>query len=107
VTWEPAAEAPSAERVALGVTYFGDALATVSGGVAPGWAYEGRLGLLLDANLGGLVTWQGARLHASLHQIQGQEPKRRVRAAVATTTRRGLAAIPSEPSVSAAPAIRL
>ncbi len=74
VTSEPAVEATGAERVSLGVTYFGDALATVSGGVAPGWAYEGRLGLLLDANLDGVVAWQGAHLHASLNQIHGQEP---------------------------------
>lgn len=71
---EPPAPPPSTGPVAVGVTYYGDALDTVSGGIAPGWAYEGRLGLLLDVDLGRTVGWQGARLHASLHQIHGEQP---------------------------------
>jgi porin len=59
--------------VVIGVTYYGDAMDTVSGGIAPGWAYEGRLGLLLDVDLGQTVGWQGARLHVSVHQIHGQQ----------------------------------
>jgi porin len=60
--------------VAIGVTYYGDALGAVSGGIAPGWAYEGRLGVILDVDLGQAVGWSGARLHASLHQIHGEPP---------------------------------
>jgi porin len=71
---EPAAAAPMAKPLLVGVTYYGDALATVSGGIAPGWAYEGRLGLLLDVDLSQTIGWKGARLHASLHQIHGQAP---------------------------------
>ncbi|HEX3407517.1 MAG TPA: carbohydrate porin, partial [Caulobacteraceae bacterium] len=71
---EPAAPAPMTKAVALAVTYYGDALGTVSGGIAPGWAYEGRLGVILDVDLGQAVGWNGARLHVSLHQIHGEQP---------------------------------
>jgi porin len=71
---EPAAAQPMTEPIALAVTYYGDALDTVSGGIAPGWAYEGRLGLILDIDLARTVGWNGARLHASLHQIHGEQP---------------------------------
>jgi len=71
---EPAAATPMPKPVMLAVSYYGDALGDVSGGVSPGWAYEGRLGLILDVDLGQTVGWKGARLHASLHQIHGEEP---------------------------------
>ena len=60
--------------VTVGVTYYGDAFDTVAGGLEPGWVYEGRLGLILDADLGQIFGWQGARLHASAHQIHGEPP---------------------------------
>jgi porin len=71
---EPQAPAPMPKPVVIGVSYYGDALGAVSGGIAPGWAYEGRLGLILDVDLGQTVGWNGARLHASLHQIHGEQP---------------------------------
>ncbi|HEY2178508.1 MAG TPA: carbohydrate porin [Caulobacteraceae bacterium] len=70
---EPPAAHPAAP-VAIGLTYYGDAFDTVSGGIEPGWAYEGRLGLLFDADLGRLLGWQGAHVHASIHQIHGEQP---------------------------------
>jgi porin len=71
-TQEPASAQPG--PVHLTLTYYGDALGDVSGGVQRGWTYEGRLGLIFDADLGALAGWDGASLHASIHQIHGEPP---------------------------------
>jgi porin len=72
----PAQEAtsPQSHPVQLTLTYYGDTLGDVSGGQQRGWTYEGRLGLILDADLGALAGWKGATLHASVHQIHGAPP---------------------------------
>jgi porin len=56
----------------LAVTYYGDAFDDMAGGLETGSTYEGRLGLIIDADLGSLVGWDGATAHASIHQIHGQ-----------------------------------
>jgi porin len=55
----------------LAVTYFGDALYDVSGGARAGAMYDGRLGLILDSDLGTAFGWRGATAHLSVHAIHG------------------------------------
>jgi porin len=52
-------------------TYYGDALANLSGGVSQG--YDGRFGTIIDADLEKLVGWTGADFHVSFHQIFGTQ----------------------------------
>jgi porin len=55
------------------LSYYGDLFDDPSGGVEQGAGYDGRLGLIVDADLGKLAGWSGARLHASVHQIHGSQ----------------------------------
>ena len=59
--------------VQLTFTYYGDVLANASGGVKQGAGYDGRLGAIVDADLGKLLGWSGAKLHASFHQVHGSQ----------------------------------
>lgn len=52
-------------------TYYGDALANPWGGVKQGAGYDGRFGVIVDADLAKLAGWTGATFHASAHQIHG------------------------------------
>ena len=72
-TADPASLRARLERsgLQLTVTYYGDALGNPSGGVHRGLRYEGRLGVIVDADLDKLTGWSGATLHASVHQIHG------------------------------------
>jgi porin len=54
-------------------TYYGDAFANPAGGVSQGTGYDGRFGIIVDANLEKLVGWSGGSFHASFHQIHGTE----------------------------------
>ncbi len=54
-------------------TYYGDAFANPSGGVAQGLGYDGRFGAIIDADLEKLAGWSGAIFHASIHQIHGTQ----------------------------------
>jgi len=55
----------------VSLSYYGDAFDTLSGGIAIGPAYQGRLGLIADADLDALLGWKGATAHLSVHQIHG------------------------------------
>ncbi len=52
-------------------TYYGDALGNPTGGVYQGMGYSGRLGAIVDVDLGKIVGWSGATFHVSEHQIHG------------------------------------
>ena len=54
------------------LVYIGEVLGNPSGGVRQGTIYDGRLGLLVDADLEKILGWNGAAFHASIHQIHGQ-----------------------------------
>jgi porin len=53
------------------LVYFGDLLGNPSGGVRQGTIYDGRLSLLVDADLEKILGWNGAAFHASVQQIHG------------------------------------
>lgn len=55
----------------VALSYYGDAFDALSGGVATGPGYQGRLGLIADADLDTLLGWKGATAHLSVHQIHG------------------------------------
>ena len=61
----------SGPAIRVMVSYVGDTLADVSGGVRRGSIVEGRLGVVFDANLEDLIGAQGLTAHASLHAIHG------------------------------------
>jgi len=65
----------SLEQQGLNFTfsYYGDALANPIGGVERGLGYDGRFGILIDADLAKLFGWNGATFHASIHQINGTQ----------------------------------
>jgi porin len=54
-------------------TYYGDAFANPTGGVQQGFGYDGRFGVIVDADLEKLLGWSGAAFHASIHQIHGTQ----------------------------------
>jgi porin len=54
-------------------SYYGDALANPIGGVERGFGYDGRFGVIIDADLAKLFGWNGASFHASIHQINGTQ----------------------------------
>lgn len=53
------------------LTYIGDALADVSGGVRRGAVYQGHLELAVDADLQRLFGWSGAKFHANAFNTHG------------------------------------
>ena len=70
---EPSApDNPKSSALRFQVSYYGDLFADLDGGLQTGSTYQGRLGLILDADLQELIGWQGATAHASVHQIHGQ-----------------------------------
>ena len=54
-------------------TYYGDGFGNPRGGVTHGLGYDGRFGIIIDADLEKLAGWSGASLHASIHQIHGSQ----------------------------------
>jgi porin len=66
----PAADEPQAPATKIMLTYASDLLSDVAGGDRRGTIYEGRLGLVADANLQDLIGagWAG---HLSVHLIHG------------------------------------
>src|SRR5262249_24471407 len=54
-------------------TYYGDGFGNPRGGVTQGLGYDGRFGVIIDADLEKLVSWSGASFHASVHQIHGTQ----------------------------------
>ena len=61
-----------AGAVAWTLTYNSDVDANLAGGDRTGAAYLQRVGLIADADLERLAGWRGARLHASVHAINGR-----------------------------------
>jgi porin len=73
-----AASAPKDPREALAdagiqfsMTYIGEALANVSGGIRTGAIYTGRLDLGTTIDLEKVAGWTGATFHANMFQIHG------------------------------------
>ncbi len=54
-------------------TSYSDAFANPVGGVKQGPGYDGRLGIIVDANLEKLLGWSGAVFHASAQHIYGDQ----------------------------------
>ncbi len=61
-----------AARIDWTLTYNSDLNANIDGGSRRGGAYLQRIGLIADADLERLVGWHRARLHASVHAINGR-----------------------------------
>jgi porin len=61
----------SSKGIEYSLTYIGEVLGNVSGGVKRGAIYEGRLDVQLDADLDKLLGWQGATFHTNFYQIHG------------------------------------
>ncbi len=61
----------SAKGIEYSLTYIGETLGNVSGGVKRGAIYEGRLDGQLDADLDKLLGWRGAAFHTNFYQIHG------------------------------------
>ncbi len=57
--------------ITLQATYIGESLADISGGARQGAIYDGRLELMLEADMAKIAGWQGATLHADGFWIQG------------------------------------
>jgi porin len=68
-----ATASPSKPAVQATLTYYGDLFDDATGGVRPGAGYDGRLGLIIDVDLGETLGWSGAALHASVHEIHGTQ----------------------------------
>src|SRR5215475_13720027 len=64
-------QAPADAGVQFGVTYIGEGLANVSGGVRTGAIYTGRLDLGTTIDLEKVAGWTGATFHANMFQIHG------------------------------------
>lgn len=60
-----------ASGVEYGLTYVGDVLGNLSGGMRRGTTYGGRLDFQFNADLEKLLGWQGATFHSNLYQIHG------------------------------------
>ena len=54
-------------------TYYGDGFGNPRGGVTQGSGYDGRFGIIADADMEKLAGWSGASLHASIQQIHGSQ----------------------------------
>jgi porin len=54
-------------------TYYGDLFGNPRGGVTQGSGYDGRFGIIIDADMEKLAGWSGASLHASIQQIHGSQ----------------------------------
>jgi porin len=61
-----------ARAVSWTLTYNSDLNADADGGERRGAAYLQRIGLIADADLDRLAGWHGAKLHASVHAINGR-----------------------------------
>jgi porin len=64
----------AAKGIELGISYIGEMLGVVSGGVKRGFVYEGQAGVSLDADLDKLAGWPGAKAHVRAIEIHGRGP---------------------------------
>jgi porin len=61
------------EGVKFTFSYYADAFDNPIGGIRQGPGYDGRFGVIIDADLQKLAGWTGATFHASVHQIHGTQ----------------------------------
>jgi porin len=54
-------------------SYFGDAFDNPFGGVKQGPGYDSRFAVIMDGDLEKLAGWSGAKVHASVHSIFGNQ----------------------------------
>ena len=66
----------AAAGIELGVTYIGETLGVVSGGVRRGFIYEGQVGVSLHVDLDKLAGWSGAKFHVNAIDVHGRGPSR-------------------------------
>src|SRR4051794_6826304 len=79
--------------ITFGLTYIGETLGNVSGGMRRGSIYEGRLDTQVDADLEKLFSWSGATFHTNFYQIHGHGLSRYYIANFETVS--GIEALPS------------
>lgn len=60
----------------FGLTYIGETLSDIDGGVRCGSVYEGRLAFEFNVDLKKLLGWSGASFRASAYQIHGRSLSR-------------------------------
>lgn len=58
--------------IAYSLTYIGDTLSNVTGGLKRGTSYVGLLDTQIDVDLDRLAGWRDAALHANIYQIHGR-----------------------------------
>jgi porin len=61
-----------AQGVKFAITYIGEVLGNMSGGLRQGTVYEGRLNLAVDVDLQKLAGWDQLTFHANVFQTHGQ-----------------------------------
>jgi porin len=66
----------AAAGIELGISYIGETLGVVSGGVRRGFVYEGQVGVSLHVDLDKLAGWSGARAHVNAIDVHGRGPSR-------------------------------
>ncbi|WP_376088476.1 carbohydrate porin [Roseomonas sp. CCTCC AB2023176] len=86
-------DAAEARGLEFSVTYIGEVLRNASGGARRGSAYEGRVDLQADLDLGRAVGWEGAKIHANLFAIHGRGLSRGYAGNILTIS--GIEALPS------------
>ena len=67
--WGGARTALEQKGVEVGISYIGETLSVLSGGLRRGTSYEGRLDVAINIDLEKLIGWTGAKLHARAFQI--------------------------------------
>ena len=61
----------AARGIKFSLSYVGEALANVAGGLRRGSIYDGRLNAAIDIDFHKLAGWQGLSFHANVFQIHG------------------------------------
>ena len=54
------------------MTYIGDVIGSITGGINRGAIYEGRFDPAVDADFDKLIGWTGTKFHANIYQIHGR-----------------------------------
>jgi porin len=68
-TWGGARTTLEDKGIDVGITYVGESLSNLSGGLRRGSTYEGLLDVTVDADLETLVGWNGGKAHVRAFQI--------------------------------------
>ena len=86
-------EAIKKRGIEIGVSYIGDVLSNLKGGLRRGTVYQGRLDVQVDADLGTLMGRDGLSFHANAYQIHGTGLSRYYVGNLATVS--GIEALPA------------